>query len=205
MRMLRPYFKYIASIVAVFALIIAGSLPELSAVQDIAAISIDESRNGGYIFGFELAVSDKSDNFTVKSVTMQVQASTLDEAIELAGLQNEYPLTLTHCSLVVIGGKLLGEMEDISAMLIAQWQGQCEVYLVLADGCKAVEILEQDNEQNLRAGLLSRQIKRACLAGTLSAKNALASASEYLDGRSVALPLVALSEDGYRISGQVKL
>lgn len=205
MRMLRPYFKYIAVIVAIFALIIASSLPELSAVQDIAAISIDEGEGGKYIFGFDLAVYDKLNNFTVRSETMQVQASTLEEAMEQAGLQNEYPLTLTHCSLVVTSGKLLGQMNDITKMLISQWQGQCEVYLVLSDGCDAVDILMQDDEQNLRAGLLSRQIRRACQAGTLSAENALMSASAYLEGQSVSLPLVALGDNGYRISGQVQL
>ncbi len=206
MKWLRPYFKYVAIGTLIVALFLAQAIPELSAVQDVAGISIDKPNKEGYLFGLELAVTDKENAFTVKSELMQVRAKSLSEALRRAGLQNEYPLVLTHGSLIVIHPDLLGrDIEQICGMLLRDWQGQTRTFIVVADRCKAVDILRADKGENLRAGQLSEQVKRACENGEINTLRALDSASRYLRGDKITLPLVATSDKGYQINGSVDI
>ena len=206
MKVLRPYFKYIAVGVMMLALFLAKSTNGLSAVQDVAGISIDEANKDGYLFGLELAVTDKENAFTVKSELMQVRAGSLKEALRLAGLQNEYPLVLTHGSLIVIDSDLLGrDIEKISQMLLEDWQGQTRAFIVVSDHCRAADILRADEGENLRALQLSGQVLRATQNGEITSLRALDTASRYLRGDKVSLPLVSTDGKGYRISGSVDI
>ncbi len=206
MKWLRPYFKYMAVGALVLSLFLAKSNDGLSAVQDVAGISIDDVNKDGYLFGLELAVTDKENSFTVKSELMQVRAKSLQEALRLAGLQNEYPLVLTHGSLIVIHPDLLGrDIEKISQMLLEDWRGQTRTFIVVSDNCKAVDILRADEGENLRASQLSGQILRAVKNGEIKSLRALDTASRYLRGDEITLPLVTPNGKGYRISGSVDI
>lgn len=206
MTRLRPFLKFLAVGALMVSLIVAKRVPKLSSVQSVAGISIDPAVNGQYLFGLELAVTDKENGFTVSSELLQVRAPSLAKAIQRAGLQNEYPLALTHGSLVVLHPKLLGtDMTKLSKMLLGDWQGQTRTYIAVADGCDAADILRADEGENLRSGALSEQIERACKNEEISVLQAQATVSKYLGGESVSLPLIAANGKGYRISGSMEI
>lgn len=199
--MKRNKLIYLAAGVLVLSLWTGGQLREPSKVQSVAGIGIDPAGKGEYLFSLELAQTDKESAFTVKSEVLQLRAGSLDEALTLASLQNEYPVVLTHGSLVVLHPKLLGgEMENIASFLIGDWRGQSRAYLAVADGCDAAEILRADQEENLRAGNLSEQVRR--VGGVMPLQQFC---SRYLAGETLSLTLVATKGEGYRISGSVSV
>ncbi len=205
MKRLRPYLKFIAVGALVLTLWLARDLRDLSEVQDVAGISIDPAEEG-YLFGLELALTDKEKGFTVTSELLKVQAHSLSEALETAGLQNEFPLVLTHGSLIVLHPDLLsGEMGDIAAMLLADWRGKDRAFITVADGCDAADILSADEGGNLRAGQLSSQILRARSEGKIETLRAPDVCSRYLRGDTLSLPLVATHGKSYRISGSIEI
>jgi len=199
--MKRKKLVYLAAGVLVLSLWTGGRLYEPSKVQSVAGIGIDPAGRGEYLFSLELAQTDKESAFTVKSEVLQLRAGSLEEALAQASLQNEYPVVLTHGSLVVLHPKLLGgEMENIAAFLLGDWKGQSRAYLAVADGCDAADILRSGQGENLRAGNLSEQVRR--VGGVMPLQQFC---SRYLSGETLSLTLVATKEEGYRISGSVNV
>lgn len=206
MKKLRPYLKYMAVGALLITLWLSRDMKDLSKVQDVAGISIDPAGENEYLFGLELAVTEKENSFTVTSELIRVRASSLSEALERAGLQNEFPLVLTHGSLIVLHPDLLSrDMDKVSRMLLTDWSGQRRAFITVADGCDAADILSADEGENLRAGQLSQQVMRARQEGKLETLQALDTASRYLRGDTLSLPLVALNGKGYRISGSIEI
>ncbi len=206
MRKYRSWFKYIAIALVLMVVLLRSDVQEISAMQDVAGISIDPGNGENYTFGLELSVTEKENSFTVNSKLMKVQAKNLSEALAQAELRNEYPVRLTHGSLIVIHPDLLGrDLGRISKMLLQDWQGQYRTYIAVADGCDAADILKLDEKENLRAGLLSAQVRRAAENGTVDTLAAPRLLSDYLGGQTVSLPLVALSEQSYQISGSLTI
>ena len=206
MMLKKRWFKYIAIGVMLLAVALRSDVQEITAVSDIAGISIDPGYDGKYVFGLEIAEPVKEGGFTVKSKLMQIQAKDLREALSQAGLQGEYPLTLTHGSLVVIHSSFIGkDLNNISEILLSQWSGQMRTYLAVADCCDAADILRQNEGENLRSALLSAQLRRADQKGQIDTLKAFALCSKIKAGEKVSLPLLALTEDGYRISGSVEV
>ena len=202
----KMWMKYLAIALMLLTVALRSDVREISAVSDVAGISVDPGENGNYLFGLEIAAPAKGDGFTVGSKLMQVQAKTLSDALERAGLRGEYPTVLTHGSLVVIHADLAGsDLNQISEMLLEEWKGQMRTYMAVADGCDAADILRQDERENLRAGLLSAQLRRADQNGQVDTEQAFALCSRVLNGETVSLPLVALDEEGYRISGNIQV
>ena len=202
----KMWMKYLAIALMLLTVAVRSDVREISAVSDVAGISVDPGDNGNYLFGLEVAVPAKGDSFTVGSKLVQVQAKTLSDALEQAGLRGEYPTVLTHGSLVVIHADLAcSQLSEISEMLLEEWQGQMRTYIAVADGCDAADILRQDERENLRAGLLSAQLRRADQKGQVVTEQAFALCSRALTGEAVYLPLVALDEQGYRISGSMQV
>ena len=206
MKRYRPLFKYLVIGVLLLVLLINRQHPEISTTQGVAGISIDPGKGGEYVFGLELANPDKESGFTVKSETMTIVAADLRQALDKAGLQNEFPVTLTHGSLIVLHADLIGsDMSKISEMLLEQWSGRCQVYMTVADGCRGQDVLRSGEGDNLRAGFLSEQIRRADREGKITTLAALDTASRYLRGEAVSLPLLSVSEESYRISGCISI
>lgn len=204
MRKYRSWFKYVAILVVLATVMLRSDVQEISAMQDVAGISIDPGEGENYTFGLELSVTEKESSFTVNSKLMKVQAKTLSEALEQAGLRNEYPVVLTHGSLIVLHAGLVGsDLGKISKMLLEDWKGQYRTFITVADGCDAAEILKLDEKENLRAGLLSAQVRRAARQGQIQTLPAAELLSNYLRGDVVSMPLVALGEQSYRISGSL--
>lgn len=202
MKRLFRYYKWCVAALTVTVLILCQNHLELREIQDVAGISIDPAGNGKYKFGLELAETDKQNGFTINSEVMTVEAETLQNALAQAGLDNEYPVVLTHCGLIVLNEQLpAGEMNKICKNLLADWRGQTDAYICVADGCAAEQILRRDENENLRAGLLSAQVKRASKQGICPTDCMPAVCNRYLAGKTVSLPRLALSEHGYRIVG----
>lgn len=202
MKKYKRFYKYIAIFAVMAVLIMSRNLKELRELQDVAGISIDPAENGKYLFGLELAETDKQNSFTINSELLTVEAETLPEALRLAGFANDYPVVLTHGGLVVINEQLIGKpMKNICEDLLEHWHGQTAAYLCVADGCDAFRILQRDEKENLRAGLLSAQVGRADRQGISPTDPILTVCSHYLGGKAVRLPLLTLTTDGYRIGG----
>lgn len=198
--------KYAAPLVFVLLLWLTREVKAPSQVQNVAGVSVDPAEDGKYLFGLELANTDKENSFTVKSEILQVRAAGLAEALELASLQNEYVVTLTHGSLVIVHPDLLGtRMPALIEMLLTEWKGQSRAFLTVADGCDASDILRSDAEENLRSGQLSEQVLRARRSGRICVFTLQEFCSRYLTGETVALPLVAKKDKSYRISGSLQL
>ncbi len=173
-------------------------------MHDVAGISIDPSGDGRYLFGLELTSSEKENGFTVTSRLMTVPAKDLSQALEIAGLRSEFPVALTHGSLVVVHSDLTDrELSKISEMLLRQWTGQTDAYIAVADGCSGAEILKLDEKENLRAGLLSAQIRRSAEKGNTKALKMFEFTARYLRGDTVELPLVTADRQGQRIVGSI--
>ena len=203
MNKFRPFLKYAALGALLLVVWMTWGVKAPSQVQNVAGVSVDPAGGGRYLFGLELANTDKEDSFTVKSEVLQVQASSLAEALELASLQNEYAVTLTHGSLVILHPDL--RMPALVEMLLTDWKGQSRAFLTVADGCKASEILRADAGENLRSGQLSEQVLRARRAGRIKVFALQEFCSRYLEGETLALPLVATQGKSYRISGSLQL
>ncbi len=206
MRKYRKYFKLILFPVIFLTLLTYSKSNQSRQTQDIAGISIDPDANGQYWFGLELCETDKENGFTVKSDIISVRAKSVEDAIFYASLQNDYPVRLSHASLVVLNGSLLAkDVQSISSMLLKDWKGQSHGFLAVAEGCRAIDILQHEKNENLRSTQLSDQIDRCVKAGGLNCQTLLQSASRYMDGQTVSLPLIAPDTKGYRVSGSVDI
>ncbi|MBQ6947870.1 MAG: hypothetical protein IJN42_07460 [Clostridia bacterium] len=206
MKGLKQIFPWVAVAVMLWAVIGRSEVREISAINDVAGISVDPGEGGKYTFGREVAVPAKEGAFTVKSKVISVQAKSLSEALRQAGLQSEYPATLTHGSLVVLNRRFLSEdLRKISKILLEDWQGQMRPWIAVATECDAAEILKRNERENLRAGLLSAQLRRAAAAGNIQTEDGISLCSRLLAGETVSLAAIVPSEEGYRIDGSVSV
>ncbi len=204
MKINKRWLVLLSVAVMALCLLLRSNVQEISAVSDVAGIAVDPAENGTYRFSFLVTTVDKESAFTVKTKLLQVQAADLRKALRRAGLQSEFTLTLTHGSMVVINGRLLGEdMNKISKMLFTQWQGRMDTVLALTENCAAQSILQTMEGENLRAGLLGEPLRRACRNGDLECVDAFVLSSRILSDSGAPLPLITLLEDGYRICGSV--
>ena len=195
----KTVFKVLALIVLLAVLLYSAKYRDISKVRQVVGVSVDRAWGGRYIFGLEYADSDKQGNFTVKSKRVSVVANDLSEALAQAGLQGEYPLSLTGGSLVVICDDLLSSsMSDISEILLRQWTGRSDASIAVSDG-SAAAILSAGKHTDLRSGQLNAQL---CRAGGVSVTEG---ASRYLQGEALSLPLVRADEEDYSISGSIEI
>ena len=137
---------------------------------------------------------------------LTVKAANLQDALRQAGMENEFELTLTHGSLIVLDDSFLGRgMKDIAKILFQQWDGQMNTVVAVAQDCSAAEVLRSNECENLRAGLLSAQLRRAERQGVVRESGAFDIFSAILAERETALPVVTLAQNGYRILGSVQI
>lgn len=204
MKRAKTIWCILAALVMLGAILLRSEVREISAVNDVAGISVDPAEKGEYLFGLEIAVPVKEGGFTVKSKVITVRAKNLSDALSQAALQGEYPLTLTHGSLIILGENMVKrDLNKISKILLTDWRGQMRPWMAVAKGCDGVEILRRNEGENLRAGLLSAQLQRAARSGQLQTRDAFSLCSRLLAGETVSLPVVTPLQEGYRISGSV--
>ena len=203
MMRLKTVVKFVSAIVLILVLLWGGKYRDISKYEQVAGVSVDPAGAGKYRFGLEIAELGKGSDFTVTSKTVSVQARNLSEALRQAGLQREYPLRIDGAGLIVVHSALIGgHMSKISEMVLSEWTGDAAAYIAVADGVSALEILKNGEQTDLRSGQLSGQIRRAQQQG-MRLLNARRSASRYLSGETLILPLVRVGEEDYRIVGSI--